>query len=165
MIKIEQGWLTIDNSKGWQWRAFIGRCSDLLQHLDNRTQVNFSSRQHGLPVLPTCLEPRYEVTLARRSSLHQRKFVQVVESVRLRMIGRLALESERTGKSDKNKHEEDMVQVESSTFSGSPGDLNWRLISSPISGNSSQAYRTGAVVRPSLRSTLSGFPSVVEVDS
>ena len=109
-----------------------------------------------------------EVTLARRSSLHQRKFVQVVEFVRLQMIGRLVLEPERVGKPDKkggNKYEEEMVQIKSLAFSGSPGDLNWRLISSPISGNSSQAYRAGAVVRPSLISTLSGFPSIVEVDS
>jgi len=152
MIKIEQG---------WQWR--VGARSFAASR-----QVNFSSRQHGLQVLPTCLEPRCEVTLARRSSLHQRKFVQVVEFVRLRTIGRLVLEPERVGKPDKkggNKYEEETVQMKSFTFSGSPGDLNWRLISSPISGNSSQAYRTGAVVRPSLISTLSGFPSIVEVDS
>ena len=95
-------------------------------------------------------------------------FVQVVEFVILRMIGRLVLEPERVGKSGKKrgeKHEGEMVQMQSFTFSGSPGDLNWRFISSPISGNSSQAYRAGAVVRPSSRSTLSGFPSVAEVDS
>ena len=94
--------------------------------------------------------------------------MQVVEFAILRMIGRLVLEPERAGKPDKkgeNKYEEEMVQMKSFTFSGSPGDLNWRLISSPISGNSSQAYRAGAVARPSSRSTLSGFPSIVEVDS
>ena len=94
--------------------------------------------------------------------------MQVVEFVILRMIGRLVLEPERVGKSGKKrgeKHEGDMVQMQSYTFSGSPGDLKWLFISSPISGNSSQAYRAGAVVRPSSRSTLPGFPSVAEVDS
>jgi len=64
---------------------------------------------------------------------------------------------------DMSKYEEKMIQ--SFTCSTSPGDLNSRLISSPISGNSSQAYRAGAVVRPSLRSALLGFPSAAVVDS
>jgi len=85
MIKIEQGWR-------------VGA-----QSFAASRQVNFSSRQCGLQVLPTCLEPRCEVTLARRSLLHQCKFVQVVEFVRLRMIGRLVLEPERVGKPDKKR--------------------------------------------------------------
>jgi len=130
------------------------------QFLQNQIQIIVFWRQCLLQVLATCREPRYEVTLARPSSLHQRSLEQVVSFVRSLTIYKLILEP---GRADMSKYEEKMIQ--SFTCSTSPGDLNSRLISSPISGNSSQAYRAGAVVRPSLRSALLGFPSAAAVDS
>ena len=130
------------------------------QFLQNQIQIIVFWWQCLLQVLATCREPRYEVTLARPSSLHQRSLEQVVSFVRSLTIWKQILEPERA---DMSKYEEKMIQ--SFTCSTSPGDLNSRLISSLISGNSSQAYRAGAVVRPSLRSALLGFPSVAVADS
>jgi len=84
--------------------------------------------------------------------------------VRSQTICKPILEPETADMSEKKmgKKSED---VQSFTCSTSPGDLNSRLMSSPISGNSSQAYRAGAVVRPSFRSALLGFPSAAAADS
>ena len=117
-------------------------------------------RQCLLQVLATCHEPRYQVTLARPSSRHQCSLEQAVAFVRSLTIYKRILEPEGA---DMSMYEEKMIQ--SFTCSTSPADLNSRLISSPISGNSSQAYRAGAVVRPSFRSALLGFPSAAAVDS
>jgi len=130
------------------------------QFLQNQIKAIVFWRQCLLQVLATCREPRYQVTLARPSSLHQRSLEQVVAFVRSLTIYKRILEPERA---DMSMYEEKMIQ--SFTCSTSPADSNSRLISSPISGNSSQAYRTGAVVRPSLRSALLDFPSAAAVDS
>ena len=144
----------VDNKGQQCWMGGM-LCAQFLQN-----QIIVFWRQDLLQVLSTCLEPRYEVTPARPSSLHQHSLEQVVSFVRSQRICKPILEPERI---DMSKYEEKMIQ--SFTCSTSPGDLNSRLISSPISGNSSQAYRAGAVVRPSLRSALLGFPSAAVVDS
>jgi len=130
------------------------------QFSQSQIQIIVFWRQCLLQALATCREPRYEVTLARPWSLHQRSLGQAVSFVRSLTIYKLILEPERV---DMSKYEEKMIQ--SFTSSTSAGDLNSRQISSPISGNSSQAYRAGAVVRPSFRSALLGFPSAAVADS
>jgi len=65
---------TNNNSQQRGWMGGI-LCAQILQN-ENRVIVFW--RRHDLRVLPTCLEPRYEVTLAGRSSLHQRSLGQVV---------------------------------------------------------------------------------------
>ena len=143
----------MDNGQQWGWML----CAQFSHY---RIQIIVFWRQCLLQVLATCREPRYEVALARPWSLHQRSLGQAVSFVRSLTIWKQTLEPERA---DMSKYEEKMIQ--SFTSSTSPGDLNSRLISSPISGNSSQAYRAGAVVRPSLRSALLGFPSAPVADS
>jgi len=85
--------------------------------------------------------------------------------VRSQTICKPILEPETADMSEKKMGKKSEEDVQSFTCSTSPGDLNSRLMSSPISGNSSQAYKAGAVVRPSLRSALLGFPSATAADS
>ena len=65
------------------------------QFLQNHTQIIVFWRQCLLHVLATCREPRYQVTLARPSSHHQRSLEQVVAFVRSLTIYKQILEPKR----------------------------------------------------------------------
>jgi len=65
------------------------------QFSQNQIQIIVFWRQCPLQVIATCREPRYEVTLARPWSLHQRSLEQVVSFVKSLTIWKQILKPKR----------------------------------------------------------------------